>query len=244
MDLPSTIYTSGYNAGTRRAAYGLSANLGHSDNTGTSQPVDDSAEQSPTRDKVTLSRQGKETAAISNSTTKVSGSSSNTNGAELDLQKLEQLQQLKHRDTEVRAHEQAHLSAAGRYATSGASFTYQRGPDGASYAIGGEVGIDLGEETTPEATIVKMQTIQRAALAPADPSGADKRIAAEANAKESKARQELVQVEQEALLTGEASKPAQTVSRGTKMNNGQQFAGSLHSNVAAKLAVYHKMAAS
>jgi hypothetical protein len=43
----------------------------------------------------------------------------------------------------------------------------------------------------PQATIRKMQTVRGAALAPADPSGQDRRVAATASAKESKARQEL-----------------------------------------------------
>ncbi|MDX1353690.1 MAG: putative metalloprotease CJM1_0395 family protein, partial [Thiomicrorhabdus sp.] len=55
------------------------------------------------------------------------------------------INQLKARDAEVRAHEMAHLSTAGGYARGGMSFTYQMGPDGKQYAIGGEVGID----TTP-----------------------------------------------------------------------------------------------
>lgn len=220
-----------------RAAYG---DIG---NTVSAQPVVDSEKQSFVEDRVTLSPEGKDKASNQGSKAQVSSSIAGNNGAELDQQKLEQLQQLKHRDTEVRAHEQAHLSAAGRYATSGASFSYQRGPDGASYAIGGEVGIDLGEESTPEQTIVKMQTIRRAALAPADPSSADKQIAAAANAKEAKARQELLQVEQEALLKGEASTPSQDVSQYTIKNSGQQTTGSHQGSLAAQFAAYQKMAA-
>ena len=56
-----------------------------------------------------------------------------------------QVQKLKNRDREVRAHEAAHLAAAGPYATRGASFSYQKGPDGRQYAVGGEVGIDSSE---------------------------------------------------------------------------------------------------
>lgn len=244
MELPSNIFTGSHYAGTGRAVYANIANISNIGNTDSSQPNIDSTKQSPVEDKVTLSREGKETAAINGTTSKASGFTPDNNDAELDQQKIEQLQKLKHRDTEVRAHEQAHLSAAGRYATSGASFTYQRGPDGASYAIGGEVGIDLGDESTPEATIVKMQTIQRAALAPADPSGADKRIAAEANAKEAKARQEMLQVEQEAFLKGEKPQPAQAESRDAKKNSVQQSTDSCHSGVTAKLAIYQRMAAS
>ncbi len=44
-----------------------------------------------------------------------------------------ELRALQARDHEVRAHEQAHLGAAGQYARGGANFTYQHGPDGKSY---------------------------------------------------------------------------------------------------------------
>jgi len=86
--------------------------------------------------------------------------------------------QLKTRDGEVRAHEAAHIAAGGRYITGGASYSYQRGPDGGSYAIGGEVGIDSSPVPgKPEETIAKMTIVRAAALAPADPSGADLSVA-------------------------------------------------------------------
>jgi len=108
------------------------------------------------------------------------------------------LEQLKARDREVRAHEQAHLSAAGNLATSGASFTYQQGPDGQRYAIGGEVGIDSARVPgDPQATIERAQRIQRAALAPASPSAQDRSVAARAAATEQKAQAELAQQVQE-----------------------------------------------
>jgi len=101
------------------------------------------------------------------------------------------LQELKTRDTEVRAHEQAHLSAAGQYAAGGASFSYQTGPDGKRYANSGEVPIDMTREKTPEATIQKMRTVHRAALAPASPSAADRSIAAQASSMEAQAMKEM-----------------------------------------------------
>jgi multidrug efflux pump subunit AcrA (membrane-fusion protein) len=156
-------------------------------------------------DKVTLSQEGKERASRSEAHD-IDMEAPLTGGAiNLDKQELSQLQQIKLRDGEVRTHEQAHLSAAGQYARGGASFTYQKGPDGVSYAVAGEVNIDVTKESSPEATIAKMQTIKRAALAPANPSGADRRIAAQANVKEAQARQELLQVQQEELLNGEFS---------------------------------------
>ena len=104
---------------------------------------------------------------------------------------------LKQRDAEVRRHEQAHVAAAGRYAQGGPQFEFSTGPDGRQYATGGEVSIDVSPASSPEATIQKAQTIRRAALAPAEPSGQDRSVAAQASQLESRARQELQQAQQE-----------------------------------------------
>lgn len=111
----------------------------------------------------------------------------------------QQIEQLKQRDREVRTHEAAHQSAAGGYAR-GMSFTYQIGPDGQRYAIGGEVKIDMSPvPNNPEATIQKMQVVQRAALAPSDPSPQDRAVAAAARAIEQQARRQLLEEEQTEL---------------------------------------------
>lgn len=112
---------------------------------------------------------------------------------QLSKEALAMLDQLKSRDLEVRQHEQAHLAAAGGLATSGASYTYQRGPNGVDYATGGEVSIDTSPGATPAETIARAQTIQAAALAPAAPSDADRSVAAQAQQMESQARTELAQ---------------------------------------------------
>ena len=121
------------------------------------------------------------------------------NLAALDADEQRVVEQLKARDREVRAHEQAHLAAAGSLATSGASFTYQTGPDGHRYAVGGEVGIESARVPgDPEATIARAQRIRRAALAPASPSAQDRSVAVAATATEQKAQAELAkQVEEE-----------------------------------------------
>lgn len=98
----------------------------------------------------------------------------------LDEAELEELTELKARDREVRAHEAAHQAAGGQYA-GGMSFTYQRGPDGAQYAVGGEVSIDMSPVNgNPQATIEKMRVVRAAAMAPAEPSGQDRAVAAQA----------------------------------------------------------------
>ncbi len=116
----------------------------------------------------------------------------------LTAEEQRQVEELKQRDRTVRAHEQALLAAAGQYASGGPNFSYQRGHDGAQYAGGGEVPIDLSPVPgDPQATIQKALNIQRAALAPADPSSADRQIAARAAAMTAQARQELSQQGQE-----------------------------------------------
>jgi hypothetical protein len=102
--------------------------------------------------------------------------------------------ELKQRDVEVRAHEAAHLAVAGGIATSSASFEYQQGPDGVQYAIGGEVNISTSAVSgDPAATLRKANTIRRAALAPAQPSGPDMQVAAAATAMASMAQMALLQ---------------------------------------------------
>ena len=59
-------------------------------------------------------------------------------------------------DRHVRTHEQAHVAAAGPFATSGASYSIVTGPDGKQYAVGGEV------DTSPVSGDSKA-TIQRLA---------------------------------------------------------------------------------
>ncbi len=115
------------------------------------------------------------------------------NGQQLDEQEVEKVDELKSRDQEVRVHEQAHAAVGGQYAGS-PSYDYERGPDGKSYAVGGEVQIDVSPvQGDPQATIQKMQVVRRAALAPAQPSAADRSIAADAANKATQARAELAQ---------------------------------------------------
>lgn len=101
------------------------------------------------------------------------------------------LDSLKKADQAVRVHEMAHLAAAGGLAKGGATFKMQKGPDGRSYAVGGEVQIDMSKGETPEITVQKMRTVRRAALAPADPSPQDQKVAAQATINIAQATQEL-----------------------------------------------------
>ncbi|MGP4844650.1 putative metalloprotease CJM1_0395 family protein [Marinobacter sp. 1Y8] len=127
-----------------------------------------------------------------------------TAGVQQDLEEaeLQQLQSLKARDREVRAHEAAHQSVGGQHAGA-ASYSFERGPDGAQYAVSGEVPIDIAAVSNdPQATIDKMRVVQAAALAPAEPSSQDRQVAA-------KAMQIMLQAQVE--LTAEKSEGEKTL---------------------------------
>src|SRR5262245_12951751 len=118
------------------------------------------------------------------------------------------LESLRQRDQEVRLHEQAHLLAAGPYAKGAPSYTYQTGPDGQRYAVGGEVPIDLSAVPgNPQATLQKALTVRRAALAPTDPSEADQAVAAQATALVAQAQQELLEAQSRLTTTPHACGP-------------------------------------
>jgi hypothetical protein len=162
--------------------------------------VADGSDGTAVEDKVTLSPDGRarsrEAAADDRSGADAQHSSAQDKGNKSSSDQLspderQTVQKLQKRDAEVKQHEAAHLAAAGQYAAGGPSYTYQTGPDGRRYAIGGEVPIDVSKEKTPEQTIQKMRIVRQAALAPAHPSGADHAIAATASMKESEARREL-----------------------------------------------------
>ena len=130
----------------------------------------------------------------------------------VEQQELEQTRELAQRDREVRTHEQTHASIGGQYASS-PSYTYERGPDGRLYAVAGEVKIDTSPvPNDPEATIEKAEIIQRAALSVAEPSGADRAVAAEARVMAVEARAELAkQKEMEAQERAEEASSSDEV---------------------------------
>lgn len=103
-----------------------------------------------------------------------------TNNKGLTKEQLAEIQQLVETDRKVRAHEQAHMNVGGNLVRGGANYQYDTGPDKKRYAVAGEVQIDTSEADTPEATIQKGEHIRRTALAPADPSAQDLRVAAAA----------------------------------------------------------------
>ena len=135
---------------------------------------------------------GDKTSSTKNNTQNNDKNAGQKNIGELSLEEQRIVTELQAADTNVRAHEAAHMAAGGGL-TSPASYTYERGPDNKMYAVAGEVGISTGEGNTPQESLNKAQTIRRAALAPADPSPQDLKVAAQAASMEMSARAQIMQ---------------------------------------------------
>ena len=76
---------------------------------------------------------------------------------------LKLVRELQQSDAEVRRHEAAHAAAGGEFAGA-PTFTYQTGPDGKRYAVGGEVSIDtspvpMASFTTSPLTLMRTTSL-------------------------------------------------------------------------------------
>lgn len=148
----------------------------------------------PLRDTVSISTAAKQARqAEQQKSEQGSADTSEPGEEELSDGEQEMVRELESRDREIRQHEQAHKAAAGNLAVGGPSYTYQTGPDGKRYAIGGEVKIRLKTGRTPEETLRNMEQAQRAANAPQSPSGPDRAVAGQAARIAGEARRELQQ---------------------------------------------------
>ena len=136
-------------------------------------------------------------------------------------QEAQEIEQLKARDREVRAHEQAHAATGGQYAGS-PQYEFTTGPDNKRYATGGEVSIDISEEQNPEQTLRKMQQVRAAALAPAQPSSQDLKVAAEAAQKAFEARNDIAQENREELEAVSQSSTSDSATSATAANTASQ----------------------
>lgn len=110
-------------------------------------------------------------------------------GRAMDSGDQAQLDKLQARDAKVRAHEQAHVMAAGGQAQGLPQYTYQTGPDGKQYAIGGSVNISMTSSGDAEQSARQAETARRAALATGEPSTRDSLTAAQAGDMAARARQ-------------------------------------------------------
>ncbi|EAH4571869.1 TPA: hypothetical protein R1703_001173 [Campylobacter lari] len=120
------------------------------------------------------------------------------NGKDLNAEEVKQVRELEKIDREVRAHEAAHQAAGGALAGA-ASFGYTRGPDNKMYAVEGEVPIRMQKGNTPEETIANAMQVIAAAMAPADPSPQDYKVAANAMQMQNDARAEQAKIKAEEL---------------------------------------------
>ena len=128
-------------------------------------------------------------------------------------QQQQQITELASRDREVRSHEQAHAAVGGSYAGA-PTYSFKRGPDGQAYAVGGEVSIDVSPiPNDPAATLRKMEVVQQAALAPAEPSAQDLRVAAQAQVLAAQARSELAVLQREDIAAAAAERKAEAQAR-------------------------------
>lgn len=153
---------------------------------------------------------------------------------QLSEQELSTLMQLKARDSEVRAHEQAHVAVGGKYAGA-ASYEYERGPDGGNYAVAGEVPISLPSGGgDPEQNIQQAEQVIRAALAPAEPSSQDRAVAAKAAQLKTEA-QTALREQKQLQANGEDESNRD---RGSRSENSAQNTDQTQSKQARSIQVY------
>ena len=135
---------------------------------------------------------------------------------ELSDAESRQVEDLRQRDQEVRAHEQAHAASGGR----NVRYDYQTGPDGRQYAVGGSADIEISAISNDhDGKISEARKMRAAALAPADPSTQDMAVAAratriemEAMAEKSDSQRESVRADETDAQTGYARDDANAVS--------------------------------
>ena len=93
----------------------------------------------------------------------------------------QQVKQLMQTDKEIRTHEQAHKAVGGSLAGP-VTYQYTTGPDDKKYAVSGEVPINTPQVEDADDMVTILEKVRQAALAPAQPSAQDLRVAANASA--------------------------------------------------------------
>lgn len=137
----------------------------------------------------------------------------NSQVEELSAEEKQEVEKLQERDQKVRRHEQAHLSAAGGLATGGANYKFKTGPDGQQYAVGGEVGLKIPEGGSPEEKLRNASQLERAALAPEEPSASDRQIASKARQQKAEAQQKLSEQRTQEMEQGGISETTETTGK-------------------------------
>ncbi len=111
-----------------------------------------------------------------------SGVESSSDSVLEDPEVLSEVMTLQNNEDKVIAHERAHKSVGGEFAGA-ASYGYTTGPDGKRYISSGEVSISIPGSGEPQDLINALERVKQAAMAPADPSAQDQRVAASASSK-------------------------------------------------------------
>ena len=130
-----------------------------------------------------------------NSNSEEQASNNSNKEEELTQQEKQEVAELKTTDAEVKAHENAHKAAAAGLRTSAPNYEYETGPDGKKYAVAGDVNISYQTSSDPEVNLKNAQQLKAAALAPAEPSSQDRKVAMKAEREIAKARQEIQEEE-------------------------------------------------
>lgn len=141
-----------------------------------------------------------------------SGAGENTGSEELTQQEQREVSELKMTDAQVRNHEHAHKAAAAGLHTSGPNYEYETGPDGRKYAVAGDVNVSYSHSSDPEVNLRNAQQLKASALAPADPSSQDRKVAAQAEMEIAQARQEILEEQNQARDEEENSSNINNVS--------------------------------
>ncbi|TBR79134.1 hypothetical protein DU473_07400 [Campylobacter novaezeelandiae] len=164
------------------------------------------------------------------------------NGLELDAKQIQQLRELQSTDREVKAHEAAHQAAGGSLA-GGASYSYVKGPDNQMYAVSGEVPIRMQKGNTPDETIANARQIASAAIAPANPSPQDYKVAANALKLEMEARSEAVKLKAEKNIQDKKDKEQNENTNKTENNKDfKNFVSNIYKNNSLDLSLNFNIA--
>ena len=114
---------------------------------------------------------------------------------EMTLEQANELKRMQSQADKVVSHEGAHAMIGGTLMLGGPVYQYELGPDGEVYETAGQSRIDMSPIAgNPQGTIFKMQHVKRAAMAPLNPSGADRVVASQADQIENQARKHLQNV--------------------------------------------------
>ena len=157
-------------------------------------PIDSNA--APIDDNAAYASISPEAIALYNTEQQSSSDSEENSGnteEELTQQEKQEVSELKMTDSEVRAHENAHKAAAAGLTTSAPNYEYETGPDGKKYAVAGDVNVSYKHSDDPEVNLRNAQQLKASALAPADPSSQDRKVAAQADREIAQARQDILE---------------------------------------------------